>query len=178
MTELVTVENTISMGKGLSMTFLRNEPWISRVRITADADQLKVPPHWHETHDEIFQVVQGKMKYMIDGVTKIYTPVDGVIRVPKGVIHSLESIRGVETVFEEKTTPMDDEKELFFRNLFAPGVKLNNLLHIFPTFYYGDAIPSLPGGFKWLDKLFAMILGGWLCPLLGYGRTWTSLKKL
>ncbi|KAH7916040.1 hypothetical protein BJ138DRAFT_1140524 [Hygrophoropsis aurantiaca] len=178
MTELYTTENTISMGKGLSMTFLRNAPYLARVHITADADLLQVPLHWHETHDEIFRVIQGQMKYTIGSTVKIYVPEDGVIHIPKGVVHAISSIQGVETIFEETTDPMDDEKELFFRNLFAPGVRLGNLLQIFPVFYHGDAIPALPGGFKWLDKVFAFIVGNYLSPLFGYRRTWSSLKKV
>ncbi|KAF9223674.1 hypothetical protein BS17DRAFT_781046 [Gyrodon lividus] len=78
------------MGKGLSMVRLQyidcynfhvvlvtfDEPWISRVTVAPDADQLRVPPHIHENYVESSRVVQGKMKYTIDGVSKIYTPED------------------------------------------------------------------------------------------------------
>ncbi|KIJ66885.1 hypothetical protein HYDPIDRAFT_108831 [Hydnomerulius pinastri MD-312] len=104
---------TISMGKGISMTLLHNEPWISRVEIGPNADQLRVPPHIHEAYDETFRVVQGKMKYTIDGITKIYTPEDGVISVPKGVLHSFESIPGVEAAFE-KQRPWMTRRSSFF----------------------------------------------------------------
>ncbi|KAF8843673.1 hypothetical protein BDN67DRAFT_963822 [Paxillus ammoniavirescens] len=100
------------------MTLLLDEPWISRVTVTPDADQLKVPPHIHESYDETVRVVQGKMKYTINGITKFYTPEDGVISIPKGVLHSFESIQGVGVVFEKQRPWMTRRSSfvgMFFR---------------------------------------------------------------
>ncbi|KAH7930822.1 hypothetical protein BV22DRAFT_1190930 [Leucogyrophana mollusca] len=172
------ITDTITMGKGITMTFLRDSNFLSRVHVAADAEQLYVPPHWHANHDETFRVLQGKMMYLVGKDTRIYTPDDGEVTVPRGVVHSLSSVVGIETVFEEKSTPMDDVKELFFRNLYASGQFPSNPLRLFPIIYHGDSMPSLPGGFRSIEKGLIRILGGFVSPLFGYRRELNSLKDV
>lgn len=64
------------------------------------------PPHWHETHDEIFRVCKGEVEFKIGSSVKMYGPDDGEARIPKGVVHSLRSYPGVECILEERTEPM------------------------------------------------------------------------
>ncbi|KIJ69417.1 hypothetical protein HYDPIDRAFT_106021 [Hydnomerulius pinastri MD-312] len=171
--------NTVTMGRGITMTFLRDGNFLSRVHVAADAEQLHVPPHWHDAHDETFRVVKGQMKYLIGKETHIFTPEDGEVSVPRGVVHALSSVPGAgETIFEEKTTPMDDVKELFFRNLYASGAFPSNPLHLFPILYHGDAMPSFPGGFRGFEKGLMKFLGGTLSPTLGFKRQLNSLEGL
>ncbi|KAF5384102.1 hypothetical protein D9615_003342 [Tricholomella constricta] len=145
---------TIVFGKGLSMTFLRNEPYIVRNETSADpdADALYVPPHWHETHDEIIRVVKGKMEILLGSSLRVYTPEDGDVVIPKGVVHSLRTFKGIECIFYERTDPMDEEKEIFFRNLLKTGSLPTNIFDAMLTCYYGDTLPGFPGHFIWIEK--------------------------
>jgi mannose-6-phosphate isomerase-like protein (cupin superfamily) len=72
-------------------------------------EALFVPPHWHETHDEFFRIIKGRMEVMIGLNTRIYVPEDGEIRIPKRVVHSLRCFVGEETIVEERTDPMVSE---------------------------------------------------------------------
>ena len=72
-------------------------------------DALFAPLHWHETHDELFRVIKGRMEVMIGSNTRIYVPEDGEIRIPKGVAHSSRCFIGEETIIEERTDPMVSE---------------------------------------------------------------------
>ncbi|KAG5639763.1 hypothetical protein H0H81_000043 [Sphagnurus paluster] len=129
-----------------------------------DAETLYVPPHWHDTHDEILRVVKGKLEITLGSVARVYTPEDGEVLIRKGVVHSLRSLKGVACTFYERTDPMvgasysvlrqpkDDEKEIFFRNMFGNGKLATNLFAIALIAYQGDTIPALPGHFIWLEK--------------------------
>jgi len=77
----------------------------SQLNSTAD-DIGSVPPHWHDTHDEIHRVVKGRVQATLGSETRIYTPEDGEIFVPRGVVHSLKMFQGEDVIFEEKTKPM------------------------------------------------------------------------
>ncbi|TFK32076.1 hypothetical protein BDQ12DRAFT_693091 [Crucibulum laeve] len=170
--------STISIGKGMTMTFLRNEAYLTRVHITGapDADKLYVPPHWHETHDEYIRVLSGQLEIVVGGQTKVYCPEDGEATIPKGVVHSLKSLKGIEVLFEERTNPKDEEKELFFRNILVSGGMPTNVLEVMHVFYHGDTVPALPGHVKWLEKAFVTILGAYIAPALGHKRKYPSLN--
>ncbi|KAF8958096.1 hypothetical protein BDZ97DRAFT_1668891 [Flammula alnicola] len=171
--------STIKVGDGASMTFLRNEAYLARVHISViSQDEFYVPPHWHPTHDELFHVIQGRLEVLIGTEKRVYTPSDGEIRIPKGVIHSLRGFRGEECIFEERTEPMDDEKELFFRNFLADGGLPTNVFKAMQIMYYGDMRPVLPGHMLWLENLIVTVIGRYLAPLVGYKRKYESLKKL
>lgn len=86
----------------------------SHISGITEADTLYVPPHWHETHDEIIRVAVGKMEIMLGSSTKVYTPEDGDVMIPKGVVHSLRTFMGVECIFYEKTDPMVSVSRLMF----------------------------------------------------------------
>lgn len=163
------------------MTFLRNEPYLTRVHVSAEVhnqETLLAPPHWHETHDEFFRIVKGRLEVMIGSNTRIYVPEDGEICIPKGVVHSLRGFIGEETIFEERTEPMDEGKELFFRNLLGSGKQPTNLFMVMQVFYHGDARPSFPGNFHWLENMFVTIVGGYIAPMLGYKLKYEILKRV
>ena len=61
--------------------------------------------HWHEYHDEIMAVREGKLKVTLGSEVKVCTPETGDVFIPKGVPHSLESFKGVSCVFTESTNP-------------------------------------------------------------------------
>ncbi|KAG6907406.1 hypothetical protein DXG01_009018 [Tephrocybe rancida] len=162
---------SLPLSKGSTMrpqqTFLRNEPYmvLSHFSGHTDADTLYVPPHWHETHDEIIRVVEGKMEIRLGSNVREYTQEDGEVVISKGVVHSLRTFKGVECTFYERTEPMDDEKEIFFRNLIhkisSNKAQLPGLMDTMVAFYHGDAYLAFPGHIMWLEKLVSLILTDW-----------------
>ncbi|KAF5365258.1 hypothetical protein D9758_005397 [Tetrapyrgos nigripes] len=179
-TTMTSLPESYSVVKGVTMTFLdRNSPYITRVNISGDpdAEQLFVPAHWHETHDEVMLIVKGKLEIMLGSTWRTYTPEDGEVTIPKGTVHSLRSLKGVETVFHEKTEPMDEEKELFFRNIFSIEGGMNaNLLPAMQVFYHGDTLPAFPVHLPWLEKAFIVIFGYYLAPWFGYRLKYDNAK--
>lgn len=65
-----------------------------------------MPPHWHETHDEFIRVIEGRMEIMLGSTVNVYTPEDGDVKIAKGVVHSLRTLKGVKCIFDERTDPM------------------------------------------------------------------------
>jgi len=171
--------DTMNVAKGVTMTF---EPHIRLIKINGDADDddFLVPTHWHEDHDEIITVLEGKLQVTLGSEVKVCTPESGEAFVPRGILHSLKGFKGVRCVFTERTNPSDfDKKELFFRNLFAmpDWMTGGSLLPTMQVFHHGDMFPAFPVHLKWLEKAFVIILGGYIAPLLGYRLTYESLKK-
>lgn len=46
----------------------------------------------------------------------------------------------------------DDDKEVFFRNVFAVGGLTASPFAVMQIFYHGDGYPALPGGIRILEK--------------------------
>ncbi|KAF7370059.1 Cupin-2 domain-containing protein [Mycena sanguinolenta] len=156
------------LGKGISMSVLQN-PLRTRVHATGE-EPFNVPPHWHLFHEEHHVILKGRIRITQDGVAHVVGPEDGEVVTPAGVVHSIESFAGEETIIEETTRPGVDttaQKILFFRNMFAPGV-LQSFLSTMQVFYYGDAYPVLPLGIRWFEWLMVVVMGGWVAGLLGY----------
>ena len=84
-------------------------------------------PHWHEMHTEYLQVLEGLARVMINGKARVYSPSDGVIKVPTFTLHEWQrEAKGYARVDREErknlvvrewTTPADGQKETFFRML-------------------------------------------------------------
>lgn len=86
-------------------------------------------PHWHETHTEYLQVLQGRAYVRLGDAAGEYSASDGVIEVPKYAVHEWHRASlatedhsddiddGGELVVREWTVPEDGQKEVFFRML-------------------------------------------------------------
>ena len=79
-------------------------------------------PHWHETHTEYLQVLSGRAEITLgDEVLRSVGPEDGVVTVPRYVIHEWKrsQIDRLEDdlVVREWTNPKDGMKEVFFRSV-------------------------------------------------------------
>ncbi len=84
-------------------------------------------PHWHESHTEYLKVLEGLARIRLGDKTKVYGPLDGVIEVPRFVIHEWQrEAKGyartdgeerTDLVVREWTAPADGQKEMFFRTL-------------------------------------------------------------
>lgn len=160
------------------MTFLRDDAYLSRVHIEKGVlEEFQVPAHWHEEHDELFRVLEGRLEVRMGPETKFYTAADGEICIPKGIVHSLRVVKGEECLFEERTEPMDDGKELFFRNMLAGGRQVSSFFQVMQIMYHGDARPALPLHSKWLERTLVSIIGYYIAPLFGYKLTISNLRK-
>ena len=68
-------------------------------------------PHWHEATDEFFKVVQGSVRLVVAGRSRVVTAKDGEIKVARGVIHDFMRAdtgadkAGDEVVLEERCEP-------------------------------------------------------------------------
>jgi len=174
-----TLPPIIKLAPGVTMTFLSNSSYLSRVHIEKGVEEeFSVPAHWHEKHDEIFRILEGRIEARIGtNEKKFYVPGDGEIRIPKGVEHSLRVVKGEECIVEEGTLPMDQEKELFFRNAFAGGRVCGSFFGMMQIMYHGDGRPVLPLHIKWLENLLVTVVGFYLAPLLGYTLPIPNIKK-
>ncbi|KAF9474291.1 hypothetical protein BDN70DRAFT_884995 [Pholiota conissans] len=162
------IPETIEIGKGMTMTFL-SSPTQVLFHATPGCERLIVPPHWHPKHGEYHRVVKGRVSITRGGVTQIATPEDGELYTPAGVVHSLEGFEGEELIIEERTDPVDPDKETLFRNMFSNGKAEANPLKMMQLFYqHGDSYPALPGGIHALEKALVFVLGGCIAPALGY----------
>ncbi len=86
-------------------------PYSTRFHISKDIpEELYVAPHWHELHDEIFHVIEGRLEVLIGTDKRFYYPEDGQILIPKGTLHSLRIVKGEECVAEEGTVGMGASK--------------------------------------------------------------------
>ncbi|TVY31848.1 hypothetical protein LSUB1_G008296 [Lachnellula subtilissima] len=141
---------------------LEDSPEHNWVETTYDgkegSDVLAVPNHWHRDHDEIMEVLEGKMIFYLDGKEHPTSAGDPPITIPRGHIHGFTIIKGTYVRFIERTVPTGTFKALFFQDIFQrPGMP--SFLMVMRAFYDGDAFPSLPGGFKWFDYLFITVVG-------------------
>ncbi|KAJ7043138.1 hypothetical protein C8F04DRAFT_1389986 [Mycena alexandri] len=144
-------DDSWTIGKGVTFSVLQN-PLRTHIESTGE-EPFSVPPHWHRHQDEVHVVLKGRMKVTQDGVTRIITPADGRVLTRAGVVHSLEGFLGEEVSVDETALPSEEtteQKILFFRNLFAPGV-LQSLPGTMQVFYYGDSYPALPFKIKALE---------------------------
>lgn len=114
--------------------------------------------HWHETHTEYLQVIKGKAQITLEGVTKIYGPEDGHVKVDRGARHEWKLAPGSDDaardddqyalVVKEWTDPADGEKEIFFRSLSSvfmepPRLEAMLTLQLFCTFQALDNYPVI-----------------------------------
>lgn len=76
------------------------------VRGDPDDDEFFVPAHWHEDHNEIITVLEGRLQVTLGSEMKIYTPESGAAFIPRGIAHSLRAFKGERCVVTEETNPM------------------------------------------------------------------------
>ncbi|OAL39045.1 hypothetical protein AYO20_01796 [Fonsecaea nubica] len=96
---------------------------------SADCVTITVPvgstwtsgPHWHETHTEFLQILQGRAFVKLGARSGVYRAEDGAIEVPRYTVHEWHRVAGdddgEDLVVREWTMPRDGQKEIFFRML-------------------------------------------------------------
>ncbi|KAJ6588370.1 hypothetical protein B0H19DRAFT_204625 [Mycena capillaripes] len=159
------IDDSWPIEKGITMSILQN-PLRTHVHSTGET-RLVIPAHWHAMHDEHHVVLKGSVIITRDGVKKVVRPEDGPSLTRRGVVHSIEVPAGEEVIIEETTLQSVEVKIYFFRNLFSPKTN-QSFLAVMQVFYYGDGYPKLLPTGRWFERLFVVVMGGWLAPLLGY----------
>ncbi|KAK0654735.1 hypothetical protein B0T16DRAFT_320519 [Cercophora newfieldiana] len=82
--------------------------------------------HWHETHTEYLQMIQGCALITVGDQTAVFTNDSGVVAIPRHTVHEVmradsveegKHCKDVELVIYEWADPSDGDKDIFFRNL-------------------------------------------------------------
>ncbi|KAG4419648.1 hypothetical protein IFR04_007245 [Cadophora malorum] len=157
----------LALGKGISMRLFvdHSKPedspehnWVdTRYDGQDDSEILAIPNHWHKDHDEVMEVLEGKMIFYLDGKKIVASAGDPPVLIPRGHVHGFTVIKGQTARFTERTKPSGTFKAHFFQDLFQQGSP--GFLMAMRAFYDGDTFVSLPGGFKTLDYVFLSIVG-------------------
>ncbi|KAH7261736.1 hypothetical protein BKA59DRAFT_461727 [Fusarium tricinctum] len=84
--------------------------------------------HWHETHTEYLEVVQGYALVTVGNHTSVFSKDDGIVTIPRYAIHQYmradkteqgKAGKDVDLIVREWTEPGDGDKEIFFRNIIS-----------------------------------------------------------
>lgn len=160
--------SSLTMGKGCKMRFMVDEsqPKDSIHSHWAETSYDGQPEswvpeigsHWHKNHDEYMEILEGEIEFVLDGNAVLLKAGDSPLHIPKLHVHSFKFIKGIKTTFTEKTDPVGDFKEAFFKGVMGTADGKPNLLSVMRSFYEGDCFISLPGGFKAVDENFTWSL--------------------
>ncbi|KAI0838845.1 hypothetical protein F5Y06DRAFT_33657 [Hypoxylon sp. FL0890] len=179
--------------RGADNTFTRPPPAAVTYDLSVrDEATIRVPPgstwtsgpHWHESHTEFLRVLAGRARVTLSGKTFVVGPEEGVVVVPRGVVHEWRRGDGLggsedkgtgedgedgETlVVKEWTEPKDGAKEVFFRNLNglildaaeggqSGGVRLE--LELWNLFWRADNYPVVLGD-GWVGGVATKVVMG------------------
>lgn len=75
-----------------------------RARFVFGAIGLRVPKHLHPHQEETYEVISGKLTYLLDG-TKHVAPAGSTVHLPRGVAHQHFSEGPEDTVAVQTMTP-------------------------------------------------------------------------
>lgn len=111
--------------------------------------------HWHETHTEYLQILQGRAFVRLGHRSREYDSQHGVIEVPKFMVHEWHRVWREEDqedlIVREWTVPEDGKKEVFFR-------MLNSFLaedHPGSIYEAPEMVPQRVSG--WLEQWIVML---------------------
>ena len=158
-----------------------------------------VEEHFHPKSTEYFTILAGEMRFTLNGVEHVVRKEDGIFVIPRGVVHTVRSPKGMHTEFKVRGDHDLVEERDFLIQMFTlvetvSGYKfyfraiswadhlqrdLQNqfgLLKRYTCFYRsGNFVPK----FSYLPKTFGSILvwllGGVFGTFLGLGKA--DLKK-
>ncbi|KAI9701935.1 MAG: hypothetical protein M1836_001279 [Candelina mexicana] len=147
--------------------------------------------HWHETHTEFLQVIQGIACVQLQGKTLVLNAADGPITIPAFAKHQWMRVctqgNDEDLVVKEWTSPADGQKQIFFRNLSSVIQEdYNNVwmpmswlitLQLFAIFGALDNYPVFVEGWteRWVTHmvLWTARLLSWALGLRGYYAEYT-----
>lgn len=128
----------------------------------------EIGTHWHRYHDEYMQVIQGRVKFTLDGKEIVLNAGDTPTKIPRYVVHGFKFYEGEPATLKEYTDPVGSFKQEFFEDLFHEGpISELSFLQVVRVFYDGDTYIALPGNIRILDQLFTWTVGyiaSWIVP--------------
>lgn len=74
-----------------------------------DDDEISVPVHWHKKHTERHLVIEGRVEFTINGVTRIFTQGEETY-IPPYTLHGIRGFRGERLVIREVADPPGNYK--------------------------------------------------------------------
>ncbi|EWY90052.1 hypothetical protein FOYG_07678 [Fusarium oxysporum NRRL 32931] len=113
---------------GIDFSSQTNKPGVVDIYLRAGDNTPGTGLHWHETHTEYLQVVQGYALVRVGDRTAIFSKDDGIITIPRYTIHQYmradktdegKAGKDVDLIVREWTEPGDGDKEVFFRNMIS-----------------------------------------------------------
>jgi hypothetical protein len=164
-TEVIEITMDGSAG-GMEITHPRDDQR-SVVLIIMHGTAAKTGLHWHEQKTEYLQILQGRARVRIANDVAIFTPDDGIITIPRFVIHEYGradkgsiSSSDPDLRVKEWVDPPDGSKEIFFRNIMGVindrqgGVfgSIKMLLAVFTVMKEHDNYPVFVNGPGWLRR--------------------------
>ncbi|KAI0508522.1 hypothetical protein F5B22DRAFT_390040 [Xylaria bambusicola] len=162
----VKVLKTLTMGKGITLSLLKNEDaaedsidrYVAEVVATGE-EPIKIPPHWHKEHAEQMTIIEGRVKITLDGVERIVNAGDPPVLIERRVVHSIEGFKGEKFVGQERPVPGGNYKIMFFNDMLHKGTS-PGFWYLMRVFYDGDGYIALPLHFRFLDEMFMKLFGG------------------
>lgn len=138
---------------------------------------LKPVQHFHALQDETFEVISGKLAYVLDGVEKLASPGETVL-LPKGVRHTHFNGHDAETVVIQSHIPALDSEAIVETLYYLDSQgKMNNgeppLLQVMVWLKELSAktyLASIPRG---VQDALSFVLGP-VGKMAGYKTTYTS----
>ncbi|KIV83004.1 hypothetical protein PV11_05065 [Exophiala sideris] len=142
------------------------------------ASQWTSGAHWHETHTEYLQILQGRALVRLGQAARELGPGDDVIEVPMFTVHEWHRVKDdngdEDLIVREWTVPEDGQKEVFFRMLNSVLTEERpSSLYTTPRF-----MPQWVG--RWIERwivmmqLFAIFRAGDNWPVFVGGKTSTN----
>ncbi|KAF8582003.1 hypothetical protein K439DRAFT_1635684 [Ramaria rubella] len=182
------LDTIVARGKD-AMSFYKPDqspkpPYPVKVYI-APGSVLEVPPHFHITHDELFNIEEGEIYITQNGIKTKHDASSGEIVIPRGTVHAIyaQAPPDKPIIAWESTNPQDPEKELMFRVmnsvlLDSPRFRdtgrlgVRDILQVNLTFYtYDTRICLLPIWTGKLGRKLDAVVDGilaWMAIALGY----------
>ena len=102
---------------GLVLRIVRNEPEVLEMEASYSGDGPMPPSHFHPSQTERFEVLEGAMQTVIDGVERVYES-GSVFEVPPGTPHQMAAEGPTRTRWEVR--PALRTAEFFERMYTAP----------------------------------------------------------
>jgi mannose-6-phosphate isomerase-like protein (cupin superfamily) len=113
---------------GLDFGSQEDKSGVVHIYIKAGENTPGTGLHWHETHTEYLEVVQGYALVTIGKHTSVFSKDDGIITIPRYAIHQYMRAdkteqgkvgKDMDLIVREWTEPGDGDKEVFFRNMIS-----------------------------------------------------------
>ncbi|KAJ0128417.1 Alpha-glucosidase [Fusarium oxysporum f. sp. albedinis] len=106
---------------GIDFSSQTNKPGVVDIYLRAGDNTPGTGLHWHETHTEYLQVVQGYALVTVGDRTAIFSKDDGIITIPRYTIHQYmradktdegKAGKDVDLIVREWTEPGDGDRGL------------------------------------------------------------------